>query len=488
MKYDLSLQSFLRALPVCALLGPLAGVTAGAENGDPALEHVAMGHETRELLRKYVEPELLPGIADALAAVDQNTLGPQPATGETRERLRGPAEEVPLTIGDGVEGRGTREAPYRGAIAAFLDSTEADGPVRVVVPAGHYEESGVEVPDGVWLEGRPGAVIQAAPDGADRGHLLRMGEGSGLVGMELDGSTSARRVDGVWIASGVAVIHDNYFHHLVGVGVRDRAPRYEAEGVLVFGNTMERLGHSGIRMGSGWVAESNVFRDTGIYRMGGMGWGGDAIIPMARRKDSRIANNLIFHSRRLDPFDVFDLGRTDADPGAVRNAARHGLATQKSERITMRGNLIVMEGSVRFAVALADHSNHNAVLGNVMLQLADADLFLEYGPYVSEERGDVPLAGWRKPDGEWVYDAVSRIGVVANGSHNRIAGNAILGTRYATNTGPPKKPANVENVVEHNFGRVLGQPVRVQGESDRVENNDFEVVPYHRIVRRWLKD
>jgi len=409
--------------------GLLLTLLYAAANPAMAERPIAMDAETRAILTDHLQSEALNGVHWALHQVDQRTLGPQQPTEAQREQLAGPDQRVTLTVDpDETEGSGTADDPYIDAIGTFLDDLDRSD-VKVIVPAGYYREWDVVIPESVWLVGDTGAVIQppADPDTDDGQAFITLdGVGAGATHLEIDGGTTARfpgRSGAIHVANGSdqAVVAYNHIHHLTGMGVSGGS----AEGALIFGNRIEKIGYSGVRVSSGFDIESNVIRDTGMYRVGGMGWGGDGVIV---RGDCRIVNNRIVHSRRHDPVAVFGLDRLeDLDPAAVRNTARHALATQKAN------------GSVRCALALADHSNENEVVGNVALQLTDAGQWIRHGPAGSEREGlaDIPtarrplapsaLSMWIEPDGAVIYDAVTRLGIAGVVDDSRFAGNAVLG-------------------------------------------------------------
>ena len=238
-----------------------------------------------------------------------------------------------------------------------------------------------------------------------------------------------------------------------------RSRHEAADDVLVYGNRIEYLGFSGVRARSHWTVAGNRIRHTGILRTGGMGGGGDGIITTARARNAVFENNFIIHSASEDPKQVFGLEGEQWQGKAIDNSARHGLATQKSEGVVMRGNLVVVKNGIRMAVALADESDRNKVSGNVFLQLLTPDA----------------------TKGTWIC-------IVANGAENRIAGNAIFGFRHAFNINEPKRPERIHgNVVEGNFVRTTTGAVRVTGPNNPIRNNRIEGgLDYDAIVKRRL--
>ena len=440
---------------------------SAAEEEPDTAPAVTAAPEVEALLRKFLGAEQLAGIGWAFRNVGKTTLGPQPPTDAQAERMAGPEKAVQLEIGDGIAGAGTPGDPHIGAIAAFLEKLEETN-VTVAVPSGHYVEWGLEVPEGVRLAGGNEAVLRVPEAAEDRseGRLLvaSVGKGSALTGFELDGRPATeRRIDAVRVAGDGdgAVVANNHIHHFTGQGVNGAArSRHEAaDDVLVFGNRIEYLGFSGVRARSHWTVAGNRIRHTGILRTGGMGGGGDGIITTAHQRDAVFENNLIVHSRRPDPKAVFGLSGEEWRGKDISNNARHGLATQKSEGIIMRGNLVVALNGVRMAVALADESNRNEVVGNVFLQLL------------------APGA-----------EGTTWLCIVANGAENRIAGNAILGFENAFNMNERKRPERIYgNVAEHNFVRTIGSAVRIAGPSNPIRNNRMEGnVDYDSIVKRRL--
>ncbi len=425
------------------------------------LDDLSLNESNRRILTRYLDEASRGQVAWALGTVDQTTLGPQPLTDEQQRALSGPERRVRLKIGEDVPGTGTADDPFVGAIEAFLETLgEEPREVTVLVPSAYYRELKLNLPPGLWLRAESGATIVAPPTtGAEEtSYIVSPGRSGGIVGFEIDGSTAPERIDGIRVArdGDQAVVARNRLHHITGLGVGTLGgARHGARGVQVMANEMRYLGDSGVRLGKEWAVEHNDIRYAGILRVGGMGGGGDGIITHGRARGGKILNNHVVTSRHPVTAEVFSVERDEN-----HNAARHAIATQKAERITIRGNGMVVEGNARFALALADGSNQNEVIGNVLLQV---------------RRGD--------------EDGRARIAIVVNGAENRMAGNAILGFPHAFNINEPKRPDQIHgNETEDNYAAVTGSAVRVTGPGNPVRQNEFkENIDYWSIIRAPVK-
>lgn len=370
-----------------------------------ACAQVQMTDHSRTVLQTCLDAEQIAAIETTLDAVGQESLGPMAAHGVEIEL---PERTVTADATLAERGSGILGDPWVGAIEANL--ADLDPPATLLLPEGHYQVAGLEVPSGVVLKAEMGGVVLIArPEfGADaqgRIPLISLASESGLVGVEIDGGSS-RRAIAAYVAEGSgATISDCHIHDMRdGMGVYG-----PGTGATVVGNLIETIGYSGIRNGSNWTIAHNTIRFAGIDRPDG-GGGDDGIIPNTRTTGSRILNNLVIAQKRPN--------------------GRHAIATQVSHENLFAGNLCVCLGLLRGGIVLADDSDRNVLTGNVVVGVPD------------------PATGER-----------ANMGIHLNGDENVVRGNAVIGT----NLGVSVNPGRTGNVIEANYLQVAGSPIELRG-------------------------
>ena len=364
-----------------------------------------MSPHTRTVLQTYLSAEQIAAVESTLSAVEQESLGPLEEHGV---EIHLPERAVTADPALAESGTGQRGAPWVGAIEANLGGI--DSSATLLLPDGYYRVGELEVPDGIVLKSETGgAVLVNEPGlgGGDEGRvpMLSLGSGSGVVGLEIDGTGGGAPI-GVYVREGEgAIVSDCHIHDMRdGIGVYG-----PGTGATVVANLIETIGYSGIRNGSEWLIAHNTVRFAGIDRVGG-GGGDDGIIPNTRTTSSLTLNNLIVSEKRPN--------------------GRHAMATQVSHDNLFAGNVCVCLGRLRGGIVLADASDRNVLTGNVVIGVPDA------------------AAGQR-----------ANMGIHLNGNENVVRGNAVIGT----NLGVSVNPGRTGNVIEDNYLQVTGNPVLLRG-------------------------
>lgn len=378
----------------------LCVITACCAHGE-----LLMSAETRALLEQHLGAEQIASVEATLGAAGQQSLGPLAEHGIAIDL---PERTVTADVTLAERGSGVAGDPWVGAIEANLG--DLDPPATLLLPEGHYQVAGLELPAGVVLKAQTaGAVLIAEPgfgaDAAGRIPLISLAGASGLVGVEIDGSPSTQAV-GAYVAEGSGAIVSGCHIHDMRDGTGVYGP---GTGATVAGNLIETIGYSGVRNGSDWTVAHNTIRFAGIDREGG-GGGDDGIIPNTRTTGSRILNNLVISQKRPN--------------------GRHTIATQVSHENLFAGNLCVCLGRLRGGMVLADGSDRNELVGNVVLGVPD------------------PATGER-----------ANMGIHLNGNENTVRGNAVIGT----NLGVSVQPARTGNLIESNYLQVTGNPIELRG-------------------------
>lgn len=322
-----------------------------------------------------------------------------------------------------IGGRGTRSDPYRGLITAVLAEL-TDPQVALHLPAGYYEDAGIELPAGAWLIGEPGSVILAPADVSGVETMISLMPGrraSGVVGVTLDGSAVEldlnigwRHLTGIRIEeSHYCVIANNTIRDIPSLGIHGRTGL--GNGALIFGNKLERIAFNGIRTSDGWLVVNNYIKHAGIYAHGEGGLGQDGIIIYGSRV--RVAHNLILAERNPN--------------------GRHGIATQSAADNLVENNVVITKGTVRGAINFSDGSDQNQVRRNLIVGL-------------ETQRGHAGNA------------------IRINGERNSVRDNAMFNTARGINT--YGWPASSHNIVVGNYISVDGGAI-LEGPFDQVADN-----------------
>lgn len=325
-----------------------------------------------------------------------------------------------------ISGSGTQADPYRGLIAAAL-AKHGERRLVYVIPAGYYEEEGLEI-GGSWLEGEQGAVLLAPAESQGARRMITVTRNGGVVGLTLDASARAydpelgsANLSGIVILeSYMAVVADNHLRHIPNNSIGGNGT-----GALVLNNLVEHSGHSGIRFrGARWLVVNNRVYYAGIQRGGPGALGDDGIIVAGGGDGMIIAHNLVVSERRPN--------------------GRHAIGTHIANNNRIENNVVVVKGQLRGGINLSDGSNENRIHRNLILNLDRS----------SGQAGN---------------------GIRTNGQQNSIKGNFIYGARSGINA--MGWPATSFDTIEDNFTAVTGQSIR-QGPFDTVKNNREETLEH----------
>ena len=446
----------VRALCLGAALAlPGAAACAAPSDGDG----VAMSGATRGLLQQMLDERQFGAAMETLAAPGGwGSLGPEPEGRVHSLDARAPERVVELEIPDSVRGDGSADDPYVGAISRFLERFDyapislpayegmvdlaplrdyGEGlsyePTIVRIPPGHYREpvsefgrpyrqqgtlrAGLDVPPRVWLWAEDGVVVDAGAQIPEKGALVFLNIGAGLVNFELDGKAGEHftpkprlRFSAVIAAHGATAafnrIHDFTVMGICAAGSRGR----EGSRVQAVGNVIERIGWSGISAQSGWLVRDNQIRNAGVLRP--HGGGGDDGIIIRWGIETKVINNLVL---------------LEQNPHG-----RHVISGQVCDNNLVAGNVSIAIGPTRLNIGFSDGSHQNRFIGNAVLATGK--------PY----RGSKIQAG-----------------IHVNGNGSVIRNNAVLGTTrafrpYGSNSDKPGRV--IDNYAEFSWPHANRSP------------------------------
>ena len=286
-------------------------------------------------------PSVLPqSHMDALPEVLSNvnawgSLGPNAPAGPPRPKMERPTRVERLRLpspGQGT-GSGTADAPWRGVLSAFLVGLEYEPPGieayhnypepaairayleqldyesrRIVVPAGHYRETTLTVPPGVWLKADGEVVLEPeVPAESGASALVTLEVGAALEGFVLDGS----RIPG--------------FQRRAIPAALSEPPEYRVTAVLAAHKAS--------------IVDNRIrnFTFQGIGAAGGRGRAGSHVV---------------------------------ATGNLIENIGYSGISGQSSHRCLVAGNLSIADGATRNNIQFSDGSHENRFVGNLAIATA----------------------------------------------------------------------------------------------------------------------
>ncbi len=381
---------------------------------------VSMSPEVRAFVESVFQESHLDALPDVLANANAwGSLGPNAPAGPRRPETERPTRVERLRLpspGQGT-GRGTADDPWRGVLSAFLVGLEYESPgieayrnypepaaIRayleqldyeprcIVVPAGHYRETTLTVPPGVWLKADGKVVLEPeVPAESGASALVTLEVGAGLEGFVLDGSRipgfqrraipaalsepPEYRVTAV-LAAHKASIVDNCIRNFTFQGIDAAGSRGRGGShVVAVGNVIENIGYSGISGQSRWLIQDNEIRHCGFLRPSEAG-GDDGII-VRWGIETAVVNNLVIGGRAdADAAPEADWRYRGENGTAV---GRHVISGQSSHRCLVAGNLSIADGATRNNIQFSDGSHENRFVGNLAIATATGGWRIQVG-------------------------------------------------------------------------------------------------------------